>query len=260
MADHPQLKWKDAVLTVLRESPNTSMHYVDIADAIAEQGLRTSLGATPANSVYTTLTGAAAGSVRKVGKGLFALADQPRDVQQDNPDDATVEKASDAAVLSPIGSLDADTPQSGMVSAYGMYWQRDAVDWATVPKLLGRENPHSTAVDFSAQSGVYVLYDRERVVYAGQVGSRSPEEPLSNKLGGRLYEHTRDRLTTRWDRFSWFGVRPVTSDGELVDVTGRLFTAREAINTFEAVMIEVLEAPLNRQRGRWAGAVEYIQA
>lgn len=261
-----ELRWKDAVLTVLADT-GEPMHYADIADAIAERGLRNSLGATPANSVYTTLIGAAADQVQKVGKGLFALRETPSaeetdtstNTPDDSPDDAEVAAASDADVISRSQSTDPDLPQSGMVTSFGMYWLRDAVHWTAHPELWGQETHRATPVDFSAQSGIYILYDGSRPVYAGQVGAKSEAAKLSNRLGERMFDHTRDRLATRWDRFSWFGVRPVTSSGALLEADSRQFTSREAIDAFEAVLIEVMETPLNRQGGRWAGAVEYLQ-
>lgn len=276
MNTHPtrELRWKDAVLTVLADA-GEPMHYTDIADAIAERGLRNSLGATPANSVYTTLIGAASDQVQKVGKGLFALRATPSTTAPgtpvseqtdttdsratDSPDDAEVAAASDADVISRSESTDPDLPQSGMVSSFGMYWRRDDVHWIAHPELWGQETHRATPVNFSAQSGIYILYDGSRPVYAGQVGAKSEVAKLSNRLGERMFDHTRDRLATRWDRFSWFGVRPVTSSGTLLEADSRQFTSREAIDAFEAVLIEVMETPLNRQGGRWAGAVEYLQ-
>ena len=49
------LTWRDAIQRVLAGASEPA-HYTDIAEAIAEQGLRTELGATPANSVVSTIT------------------------------------------------------------------------------------------------------------------------------------------------------------------------------------------------------------
>ena len=45
------------------------------------------------------------------------------------------------------------------------------------------------------------------VVYVGR--------PINHPLGKRLYEHRLDRLSSRWKRFSWFGLLDVTEDGNL---------------------------------------------
>jgi len=50
------------------------------------------------------------------------------------------------------------------------------------------------SVDFSGQRGVYVLSDHHTVIYVGRAVERD--------LGQRLYEHTLDRLSGRWNRFS----------------------------------------------------------
>lgn len=69
----------------------------------------------------------------------------------------------------------------------------------------------------------------------------------------------RDRLNGRWDRFSWFGLRNVTEDGELGPSE---FTAsrEQIISLMEAILIEALEPPLNRKRGDDFSEREFLQA
>ena len=50
-----ELTWRKAIEKVLREAP-AAIHYRDLTDAIIEQSLRISLGATPAASVSAHLT------------------------------------------------------------------------------------------------------------------------------------------------------------------------------------------------------------
>lgn len=59
----------------------------------------------------------------------------------------------------------------------------------------------------STNRGNYLLYNCREVVYVG----RTTDRPL----GKRLYEHTIDRMSARWDRFLWFGLLPVSDDGSL---------------------------------------------
>jgi hypothetical protein len=120
-----------------------------------------------------------------------------------------------------------------------------------MPLLLGVQQSGSEPVNFTAQAGVYLLYDGRSVVYVGRVS-----EP---RLGLRLYEHTRDRLTSRWDRFSWFGVRAVRDDGELSPVPSSGIAVATLISTMEALLIEGLEPPQNRRQGDGFNAVEFIQ-
>lgn len=130
-----------------------------------------------------------------------------------------------------------------------MFWKRDDVIWSSAPKILGRQSVGATQVNFCDQIGVYLLHDRERVIYVGRA---------SDSLVARLKFHTTDRLGGRWDRFSWFGLRGVKSDATLADPTVG-WTHTVVIETLEALLIESLEPPLNRRRGDGFSAVEYLQ-
>ena len=80
-------------------------------------------------------------------------------------------------------------------------------------------------------------------------------------LGQRLNQHTFDRLGGRWDRFSWFGILPLTEDGELhaaPDLSH--IDADDLIATTEALLIEGLEPRQNRKKGDGFTAVEFLQA
>lgn len=120
-----------------------------------------------------------------------------------------------------------------------------------MPRLLGVQQSGSSPVNFTQQAGVYLLYDGNRVVYVGRV-----TEP---RLGARLWEHTRDRLTGRWDRFSWFGVRGISNRGELSPMPVSGVAVVSLIATMEALLIEGLEPPQNRRQGDGFNAVEFIQ-
>jgi hypothetical protein len=73
-----------------------------------------------------------------------------------------------------------------------------------------------------------------------------------------LYEHTIDRLGSRWNRFSWFGLLDVTQEGHLQDNPVNT-SLPSLIATLEALLIETLEPPQNRKRGDDFSAIEYIQ-
>ena len=123
--------------------------------------------------------------------------------------------------------------------------------WKSNPRLFGQQQAGSDRVDFSDQIGVYILHDRSRVIYVG----RSIDRPM----GRRLFEHTKDRLNGRWDRFSWFGLRSVSEEGQLRDVDTSSIDRDTLIATLEAVLIEALEPPQNRRRGDQFSAIEYLQ-
>jgi hypothetical protein len=143
-----------------------------------------------------------------------------------------------------------DEVQYDVISSFGMFWRRDAVEWLSTPKILGMQQIGANPVDFYNQLGMYLLYDGREVIYVG----RATERPL----GRRLYEHTADRLSSRWDRFSWFGLLPVSDTGQLGSLPAS-FLGTKIMPAIEAILIEALEPPQNRKRGDDLSAVEYIQ-
>ncbi|AGB21655.1 hypothetical protein Mycsm_01236 [Mycobacterium sp. JS623] len=238
MADMP---WREAILTALQDS-GTAMHYAEIAQAIIDSGYRVNVGATPAATVSANLSGLTRGgkksAVVKVERGVYALRETRTKFVQEGVDDAD-EAAEDAREM-------------GLINAFGMFWDRDAVSWSTRrPRLLGVQQSGSAPVDFAAQVGVYVLYDGSRAIYVGRVTDRH--------MGLRLFEHTRDRLSGRWNRFSWFGVRGVRANGELTPIPTVEIGVTSLIATMEALLIEGLEPPQNRRQGEGFNAVEFIQ-
>ena len=92
----------------------------------------------------------------------------------------------------------------------------------------------------------------------GVVNSKRQHSKNQN-LGRRLRQHTSDRLTGRWTRFSWFGIYPVEENGDLRKSAD--FSNVETgivIATMEAVLIEGLEPRQNRKRGDFQ-AIEFLQ-
>ena len=239
-----ELTWQKAIDKVLSESA-TPLHYTEISERIIAEGLRKNLGATPAATVNSRIAvsikneGSASPYVR-IDKGVFAMAKgyaQPtlQQIPKLTPD---------------ISDSEETEPQYEIVSSFGMFWRRDAVEWIATPRLLGMQQIGATPVDFNKQLGIYLLYDGREVIYVG----RTTERPL----GRRLFEHTSDRLSSRWDRFSWFGFLPVSEQGAL-GVIPSTFDAAKLIPALEAILIEALEPRQNRKRGDDLAAVEYIQ-
>lgn len=233
------LGWKDAIIRVLGEATRP-MHYSEIADRIAEAGLRADLGATPANSVASTLSLSLQNEgerspFSRVARGYYLLRSAEG-----------TEKAAQAAPES-----EELLEEAGFINAFGMYWRRNVVAWNRAPKLLGQQQPGSNPVDMSQQRGVYLLHDGRHVVYVGRVTDQD--------MGVRLFQHTVDRLNGRWDRFSWFGIQQVRSDGRLEAPSVSKLSIDVLIATMEALLIEGLEPPQNRKRGDEFRAVEYLQ-
>lgn len=242
------LGWFEAIKIVLGETKN-AMHYKEIAEKIVEKGLKTKVGATPAASVNSTITTSINSSgvdspFRRVSPGEYILNinDLVSSILPTNEGCASEETVANA--------LDGD--DAGLiVHAYGMFWRADKVVWRSNSRILGRQQIGADKVNFCEQVGIYLLHDRNQVIYVG----RSIDRPL----GQRLFEHTKDRLNGRWDRFSWFGLKKVSEKGSLEEVKLDV-SINGIIAVMEAVLIEGLEPPQNRKRGDSFSAVEYLQA
>jgi hypothetical protein len=221
----------------LSEAPG-AVHYKDLTEKIIGDGLKTTVGATPSNIVYTQLITAMKADdcpFQRLGKGLFIWKQK-------------VGITPNSTI--PIEEPDDDEGQYEIISSFGMFWRRSAIDWLSTPKILGMQQIGATPVDFHTQVGIYLLYDAREVIYVG----RSTDRPL----GRRLFEHTKDRLSTRWDRFSWFGLRPVSQEGNLGSLP-ESYLGLNVIPALEAILIEALEPGQNRKRGDDLSAAEYIQ-
>lgn len=125
---------------------------------------------------------------------------------------------------------------------------------------LGHNRPSLQVCDFRAQRGIYVLYDDYGPYYVGFSRDQT--------IGNRLRIHTRNRHSAKWDRFSWFGFRPVLTssfpDGtrKLGKVPERLLTeSRWTIGDIEALLIQSLGTQVrgNRQEMRFAAARRWTQ-
>ena len=234
MADMP---WREAIIEILRR--HGAMHYTAIAERVVEEGLREAVGATPAATVSAVITtslnnDAERSPFQRVARGEYVLRATAPQAAAERDDLA--ERADEV---------------EGPIHAFGMFWDRGRVRWTTDPVVLGRQQIGADPVDMAGQVGIYLLYDGREVVYVG----RCTERPL----GTRLWEHTYDRLRTRWNRFSWFGLCPIGEDGELREPNGGQ-TPAQFIAALEAVLIEALEPGQNRRRGDGFTAVEFIQA
>lgn len=229
-----------------------AMHYSEISEQVLAKGYYQTDGATPDATVNAQITS----SIKKegeqspfikVGRGVYALRSGGNVLAAAAPDSPPA--SSDDTSASPRQPAEPEEVES-IIKCLGMYWQRDLVVWRNDPRIFGKQQPSSRPVDFGGQRGVYILYDHHTVVYVG----RSVDRPL----GRRLFEHTADRLGSRWNRFSWFGLRDVSDDGALIEAPLRV-SQPSLIGTFEALLIEALEPPQNRKRGDDFSVVEYLQ-
>jgi hypothetical protein len=235
-----ELTWRKAIDKVLSEAPGP-MRLSEITEKIIQDRLRVNLGSTPQGTVWGVTHNAMENEgencpFQKIGRGLF------------------IWKAKAGITQKPTGAVEEpeeeEEVQYEIISSFGMFWQRDAIEWLSIPKILGMQQIGANPVDFHKQIGIYLLYDGREVIYVG----RATDRPL----GRRLYEHTVDRLSSRWDRFSWFGLLPVSDTGELGTLPGS-YLGTKIIPAVEAILIEALEPRQNRKRGDDLSEAEYIQ-
>ena len=237
MTNSRELSWQDAIMAVLNDAEEP-LDYNEITRRIGERGLRTLTGATPATTVNRVLgTLVSDDKVVRTGRGLYAL---PETARRSEEEEAAAETAAEAAVAD---------PQRLTVKAYGLYWDRNLVDWNPVKgKLWGQQDENASPVNFADQDGIYLLHSWNEIVYVGQTFTRRGEAGLYGRL---KYHHTdRDkRKSDRWDTFSWFGFKPVDESGNLLDspASGDLASV---IDVVEAMFIEALMPRLNMQTGR----------
>lgn len=227
--------WQDAIRKVLEEATEP-LHYREISDIIAANGLRENLGATPANSVAGTLSLMRKNGERidAVGKGYYVLPTVAgRLAKEAEEEEAEAEVAAQDLSRFAIG-------------AYGLYWDRNQVNWKpSRGQLLGQQNDKADPVNFADQDGIYLLHNWGEIAYVGQTITKKSETGLYN----RLQSHHDDLAKTyRWDSFSWFGFRAVGGDGQLLPAPQN-GTLADVINIIEAMFIEVLVPRLNKQRG-----------
>ncbi len=239
--------WKEAIKKVLAESA-TPLHYTEISEQILSRGYYETDGATPAATVNAQLAASIKHDGEKspfirVGKGIFTLKNSQAALIEAPASSVNIKK------LEALAESDVELSDS-IIHSFGMYWQRDLVVWRNDPKVYGKQQALSKPVDFGKQKGIYILYDHHTVAYVG----RSIDRPL----GKRLFEHTIDRLGSRWNRFSWFGLLDVTQEGNLRETNLNISLA-SLVATLEALLIEALEPPQNRKRGDDFSAIEYIQ-
>lgn len=166
------------------------------------------------------------------------------------------------------------TSSTGFIRAYGLFWDRDQVDWTGEDsggrlELLGRRHENRPAlqvVNLWDQRGIYILYNDYGPYYVGKTLGDSL------CLGARLRHHALGRNGSphsgKWDRFSWFGWRGVlTSRDErglhnLRTVPTKLLTnSANTVADIEALLIFALGTRHlgNSKNEQFAAALEWKQ-
>jgi len=245
-----ELKWKEAIEKVLDEEKK-SLHYATIAQLIAERGYRKNLGATPKDTVSANLT---TDINENKEKSIFAKVERGNYILRKYLDDANLLLTVDEISNKPTsrGNNDATENNFKIINGFGIYWNRSLVHWKTAPDLLGIQQIGASEVNFKEQIGIYLLHDGRETIYVGQA--------IDQPLGQRLKAHTTDRLSGRWDRFSWFGFYPVNNEGKLhVEIKLKDLTVKNLGDILEAILIESIEPRQNRKQGNLFFGLEYLQ-
>ena len=115
-----ELTWKEAIDKVLAAS-SQPLHYKEITEKIISDGLRTSLGATPAATVNAQISA----SIKKleddspyvrVAKGTFTLTKKSL-------------PATPTKMAERVEPESEEEEQYAIVSSFGMFWRREAIEW-----------------------------------------------------------------------------------------------------------------------------------
>ncbi|HUD48930.1 MAG TPA: HTH domain-containing protein [Candidatus Baltobacteraceae bacterium] len=244
------LSWREAIIEVLKKS-SKPMSSVEIVAAIKERELRNVTGNTPEATVGAQIYS----SIKRDGEGSPFVQPAPNQFAFKQPTVSVGVPQQPNGGIIPKNDEEEPKKASGIIRAFGMYWNRDSIEWKSSPRILGSlSDKAAEAVDFCNQRGVYFLHDGGEVIYVGRA--------LERPLGTRLFEHTFDRLKGRWNRFSWFGLVNLSEDGKIIEQGLKTVTANvgDIIITMEALLIEGLEPKQNRKRGDTGFIhIEYIQ-
>lgn len=134
-----------------------------------------------------------------------------------------------------------------LVRTFGLFWERDEVDWSPGHggnfRLLGRQGknlPNLRMADFRDQVGIYVLYSDYGPYYVGIT--------IEMGLGRRLKNHCSNDHADGWRRFSWFGFRDVEK-ARKHEIYDDLRTYKRNAKVDTSVMIEDIEALLIKTMG-----------
>lgn len=242
-----EMGWREAILNVLESAAGKPLHTDEITAEILSSGLKSTAGKTPSITVAAIISRMRREEGRQdIARSqpgyyyMLAEADITAVPEQEEPDDELVIT---------------DEPKNLAVAAYGLHWERDKVSWSRSGHHLygwdaSNPNPAETDyVDFATQQGVYLLHSWDAVVYVGRTTAES------SGLFERLrYHHSMHVWSSKWVRFSWFGLRPVSNTGELKDVPA-MATKRVVSALMESVLIETLRPAFNSQKGDYMGTL-----
>ena len=146
-----------------------------------------------------------------------------------------------------------------LIKAYAQNWNPNIINWCS----RGRNNAASLMgqvkvktkwhnINFWNTKVIYVLYDNYKCTYVGKA--------LDRGFGIRLKEHLSDRLSNRWDTFSFYSLSTINvTTGETRAPGTRQISSETMINSLEAISILIADPSLNRKRESLKDALEIYQ-
>lgn len=153
------------------------------------------------------------------------------------------------------------------ITSFGLFWRESEIDWNPCQgyrdsfRLLSRKGANLGAIqitDFRFQQGIYILYDEYGPSYVGLTRSQG--------LGKRLKDHLDDHLAAKWNRFSWFGFRPIgqaNSNNGILELDQPPEDLTDDTNTtigdLEALLIRAIGPKRNTAYPAFRGGDEWIQ-
>jgi hypothetical protein len=145
---------------------------------------------------------------------------------------------------------------TGIITCYGQDWLRELRLWDTTLDLIGCQFRQSPRIDFTNQVGIYALSWKspergQHLVYTGVTGDRP--------LGECLQTHTQDRLASQWNRFSFYGMRPIHEDGTVGALSAQC-TMDDVIASLSSILVEVASPIKNRRSFDYFSTLEFMQS
>lgn len=143
---------------------------------------------------------------------------------------------------------------SHLFKTCGEFWNPELVDWNNTWRLLGKRSPKGPDINVYEERGVYILYKDYVPVYVGKGDKQS--------IGYRLQEHRGDwKKGDRWNSFSWYGIVGLNEVDKIAkrSETHQL-SSRDLVAALEALLIAVIDPPLNARREWLKGVIWLYQS
>ena len=229
------MKWIEEIVRVLQENDGEPMHYASIAEIIVEKNQDITITNATPNQTVNLYLNKYQDLFERVARGIYRLKDEINQSELDSREITEEE----------VEQEKREGNKKLIIKAYGLHWERNNVNWKKSSNLeiLGAQS-EAKNVNFATMRGVYILHYGQEIVYVGQAIS-------DGGIGKRLRDHTRDRLANRWNKFSWFGLDRIDSNGEIIKSSGEDFqlSIQSIADVLEGMLLEILEPRSNRRGG-----------